>query len=109
MFRKKRLRLWLVGLIALLLLAVPVVQAATQPMYFLEPFDRLVIHQPGDTQVPYWVILNGDAGQYYAPCGDASCVTAEKEGRTAFARLQIKPDQTPGNYTGSSNSRFDWG
>ena len=109
MFRKKRLRLWLVGLIALLLLAVPVVQAATQPMYFLESFDRLVIHQPGDTQVPYWVILNGDAGQYYAPCGDASCVTAEKEGRTAFARLQIKPDQTPGNYTGSEISELRTG
>lgn len=108
MLRKKKL--WSVVGIVALLLAVPVVQAASQAAYFLEPFNRVVYHQPGDPDVPYWVILNGDAGQYYGvPCSDASCVSAEKEKHTRFARLQIYPDQTPGNLTSSEISELRTG
>lgn len=103
-------KMWLMGTIAVLLLAVPIAQAAMQAASFSEPFNHVVYHQPGDQQVSYWTILNGDTGQYYGlPCGDASCVTAEKEGRTHFARLQISPDQTPGEYVGSEISELQTG
>jgi hypothetical protein len=106
MFRKKVL---FVGVSVLLILIAPLAAAVAHPMFFQDSFDQLVVHQPGDTNVPYWVIINGDQGQAYANCDDAGCVTAEKQGQTTFARLQLKPDQTPSNYLGAEISELQTG
>lgn len=76
-----------------------------------DSFNKIQIKQPDDTNnTPYWwIIQNGDQGQYYAVCGDASCVTSQQEKNTSFARLRLFPDATPGNYTGSEISELRTG
>ena len=76
-----------------------------------DTFDEVVVKDPGDTDlVPYWwIIQNGDAGQYYALCSDASCTEALSESVTTFARLHLWPDATPGNMTISEISELRTG
>ncbi len=76
-----------------------------------DSFDEVVVKDPGDTDLdPYWwIIQNGDLGQYYALCGDASCTAALNENGTTFARLQLQPDATPGDLIVSEISELRTG
>ena len=67
------------------------------PGYVFDDFRKITIKQPGDEDNnPYWwIINNGDGMQFYADCGDASCVEAFKHGQDDFARLQLFHDETP--------------
>lgn len=76
-----------------------------------DTFDEVIVKDENDTDDdPYWwIIQNGDLGQYYALCGDASCTAALSENGTTFARLQLQPDATPGNLTVSEISELRTG
>lgn len=100
-----------VVLLALLAASMPVWAAVVGPHSVFDNFDEVVVKDPSNTSnVPYWwIIQNGDLGQYYASCGDASCVTAQREHGTTFARMQLQPDATPGDFTSSEISELRTG
>ncbi len=98
-------------LLALLVATVPVWATVVGPHSVFDDFDEVVVKDPSNTSdVPYWwIIQNGDLGQYYAACGDASCVTAMHEHHTTFARLQLQPDATPNDFISSEISELRTG
>ncbi len=100
-----------VVLLALLAATMPVWATVVGPHSVFDNFDEVVVKDPSNTSdVPYWwIIQNGDLGQYYASCGDASCVTAMQEHHTTFARLQLQPDATPNDFISSEISELRTG
>lgn len=101
-----------VGVMALILaISLPVEATVVGINSVFDTFDEVIVKDPGDTDLdPYWwIIQNGDLGQYYALCGDASCTSALSENGTTFARLQLQPDATPGNLTISEISELRTG
>lgn len=100
-----------VVLLALLAVTLPVWATVVGPHSVFDGFDEVVVKDANDTDDdPYWwIIQNGDEGQYYDLYGDASSTTALNENGTTFARLQLQPDLTPGNLTISEISELQTG
>ncbi|HSD85601.1 MAG TPA: hypothetical protein VLG46_17195 [Anaerolineae bacterium] len=100
--------------IALLLaLSLPVGATVVGANSVFDTFNEVVVKDPSDTDLdPYWwIIQNGEAGQFYQLCSDDSvaCTQAEEENGTTFARLRLWPDATPGHFICSEISELRTG
>src|SRR5512141_2161636 len=100
-----------IAVVAVLAVGLVVWATVVGPTSVFDTFDEVIVKDANDTDTdPYWwIIQNGDLGQYYALCGDASCTEALSETGTTFARLRLWPDATPGNLTVSEISELRTG
>lgn len=92
--------------VMMMVLAPRPASASGGGVLLFENFHQIVYRQPGDNlNYPLYAINDVDpvggafVGQVFGPNGDASSVKRAVSGNRDYAKLTVKNDATPGNYT----------